>query len=472
MSYLKVTSENCKKLASHFSRPHNKIPGFLEWRRQVNFKEPITTHPFAKIIHEWSLSEEMLTTTGIVCPRQQCFIDNEELLSEMAHNLECYNEIAIDGIIYANSYSPIISTLQVSNTTTDYVVDTVVLFQKIKEYIGPLLQNPRTLKIVSSSSLIVSLQRNFDIYPVGVIELQESYGLIERIQQNISLEIMVEKLLGFSPDNLLGRLDWLQRPLHITLIDFAFSQSLNLLRCWIKIKENSVFIEHEPFLRSKADTVKIYTPQNNATSAWHSYVNSLSIDLKNIFCTPGQKLLFETLYNWRENRAKLLDVKPDHIVEDLKIQFITRAMPTKAKVLKSNHFAQMNKYLDNDGINEILCIIKTFQRTMFLCPNPLSQNVQPPRMVQRVAFTPRLYDFSSDVETDFCESTQQVALRSDGITENNIFTAQNELPNSSSKTQVVSESKSAQKQRRHRRNLRRRNQVTTSKNDMANLHLK
>lgn len=110
-------------------------------------------------------------------------------------------------------------------------------------------------------------------------------------------------------------------------------------------------------------------------------------------------------------------------------------MPIKAKILKSAHFARMNEYLDNNGITEILHIIKSFRKNMFLCRGTIHKGEVVVHREPIVEFEHTTADFDSDADTVPCDGTSD---------------------------QLLSLSKTAKNQRRYRRNIKHRtNNVRT-----------
>ncbi len=365
---LALFKEARKRWGTATTRPHENIPGFLEWRKLMNTKAPLHTHPHSHEIENWSVSVNMLIHSSLQMPRKVHFIDTEDKLIKMIDDFRWFNEFMVDTEMNSDTYTPIICLIQISNFENEYVIDALCLFDKIKQYLGPFFEDATKVKVFHGDADIVPLQLNFEIYTVGMIDSQEAYTLIEPSKDHIAFAEMVNSLLGIKLDKAGQRADWTIRPLHPDMLKYASDDTRYLFESWIKIKDSCTFFEHEPFSRSKASCLRISKLHSTRTfvSAWQSYIGKLSYDQKGLFSSSQQKALFFDLYEWRDKFARENDFHPHKIINPEQLQFITRAMPTSLRYLKVPQMVSAKAHLTDKCLTEVLGIIQHHKSGMFL----------------------------------------------------------------------------------------------------------
>ncbi|CAL8097995.1 unnamed protein product [Orchesella dallaii] len=374
-------------------RPHSAITGFLEWRKGINNAKFPTTHPYEDIICDWRITSDMVATTSLVFLRILKYIRTEPELIECTMDLETLSEFTVDTEMNTDSYFHVICTIQVSTHTTDYVVDALTLFSKIKDNLGPILEDPLKLKLFHSCNDLIHLQRNFGIYTVGMIDTQEAYEITTG-KKEASLSTMVKDLLDIDVNKLAQRADWRLSPLPQDLIEYAAADTKLLFQCWLRIKHDAVSIESESFPKSRQRLLQLVSTLKVDTSvgAWHAYCDSIKNkrDMLSIFATVGQRELFVVLFEWRQQIGKEFDIHPNKIIREKELQFVTRAMPTTIKGLKKICF--FNKYLTEVKYGEVVKIIEAHRLSVFN-KTELAHPQPPRRMV--------LFEEDSDSDMDW-----------------------------------------------------------------------
>jgi len=222
-----------------------------------------------------------------------------------------------------------------------------------------------------------ALQRDFNIYSTGVLDLQEiHYKLYQKMKQPglayLASEILKEGLLLNSFANLA---DWRIRPLPIELVNYAALDSRTILRCWdeMKAKVGDQILSLN-FEISKMYTEKVFNfPKSiEPINMWNKYIKSLRRDQRNVFKTRGQRALFFEISKLIVNKAKSVD-SPVHRVMDVEtVGLICRCMPKSSsqmfKILFARH-ASFGGLVSNGLRSEIVQIIDAHRDSMFSLEN-------------------------------------------------------------------------------------------------------
>lgn len=461
---LALFKEARKRWGTAITRPHENIPGFLEWRKKINFKAPINEHPNLHEIENWSISVKMLIHSSLYSPRQTHFIDTESKLQKMVDDFQWFNEYMVDIEMNSDTYIPIICLIQISNFENEYVIDALLLYDKIKQYLGPFFEDPTKLKVFHGDADIVPLQINFEIYTIGMIDSQEAYTLIEPTVKTIAFAEMVNKLIGIKLDKAGQRADWTIRPLFPDMIKYASDDTRYLFESWIKIKDTCTFFEHEPFPRSKESCKRISKlhKTRNVVTSWQSYMGKLSHSQKGLFSSSQQKALFFELYEWRDQLARELDFHPHKLMNPAQLQFITRAMPISLKYLRVPQMIPVNSHLTDTHLAKVIEIIKHHKSGMFL---KTIVNTEPLELAEQRIITENTDKVNDSDSMDITFVVENKPMEQVTVTESYPTPASDPTPSTSLNASELSQaenrkslsaSKNAQKQRRYRANLKSR----------------
>ncbi|CAL8103629.1 unnamed protein product [Orchesella dallaii] len=384
-------------------RPHTSIPGFLEWRKSINNAIFPSVHPFDGIIREWRLTSDMIATASLIFPRILKYVRTEAELIDCTLDLEDQQELAVDLEMNSDTFFNLICVIQISTLKTDYVIDALTLFSKIKDNLGPILENPTKLKVFHSCNDLIHLQRNFNVFTVGMIDTQEVFEITTG-RKDISLANMVQGLLNIEISKVAQRADWRLSPLPNELLEYAASDTRLLFQCWIRLKHDAVSIESESFPKSIQRTLQLVSSlrSNTAAGAWHSYVNLLNHnkDMLNRFGTVGQSQLFMKLFEWREQVGKEFDIHPNKVLRDRELQFVARAMPSSMHTFCK--IALINKLVAAEKYETALRIIEDTRSTVFENTELANR-----KLTRRVVVVE--HDSDSDMDWDSSSSTRCVA---------------------------------------------------------------
>lgn len=322
-----------KKWETVKQRPQDNSKELLDFRIQINNRIFPSVNPNANIIRNWEISQEMLQTTKVHPSPPVIFVQNEESLEHLANTLKQQQVFAFDHESNSfGSFTHLICLLQISTPTQDFVIDTLLLFGKINSYLREPFENPCLLKITHGNMQVRALQRDFNIFSTGVLDLQDLHYKLYNDMKQPGLAYLASKILG---DNILktsfaNLADWRLRPLPNELLEYAALDSRTIIKCWdfIRLQEKEKILSLN-FEISKMYTEKVFSfPKSiDPENLWNSYIKTLRWEWKRIFNTVGQKKLFFEISKYILNKARVVDCPP-HLVMDVEtVGLICRCMP-------------------------------------------------------------------------------------------------------------------------------------------------
>jgi len=160
-------------------------------------------------------------------------VNNVDKMSEMSAHLVGQTELAIDCEFDNNTFfRDCNGLLQVFCNECDYIIDLFKVFPSIKSMLQPIFTNPDILKIVISNNDVKAFQRHYDLWFVGVFDVQSIRQKYYGLSQPESLATVVKKELDISMDKSFQRSTWINRPLPINIIKYARFDTKYLLKAW------------------------------------------------------------------------------------------------------------------------------------------------------------------------------------------------------------------------------------------------
>lgn len=127
-----------------------------------------------------------------------------------------------------------------------FLVDPFSCYSLIKQHLQPLLESSHVLKIMAGmANDIMYLFKDFEIRPVGVLDLQHHFMELPDAGPNPpSVDTMCRALLeNFNPPPDCTLRNWTRRPLQEdSMIEYASSDARVLLEIWDALKDLTVMI--------------------------------------------------------------------------------------------------------------------------------------------------------------------------------------------------------------------------------------
>lgn len=328
---LGVIPSSVKRAQEHFPMLFKAVSK----RNQMTFF-PTVFHPHAAKILDWIPSPAMLKT---VQPQHQFDINsshfkeikNEQQLVAMCEHLRKVKSFSVDLEFHSqHSYWGYLPLLQVSTTTTDYVIDLLALYNQVSTHLKPIFEDSATLKLFFDSKNDVRyLQRDFDIFPVAIIDLQIVHEVITGEVQ-MGMSHVVNKYFKFMMDKSDQMADFSVRPLPPKLIMYARRDSHLILRLWEHQHQEMQKMDHGAIRRAVEDSKKNYN------AVFRFKPKKFPRDEMTSFQVPVTRhKVFIRLHEWRDQKARAVDELPGNIVKTSALATLaTEAPATKSDLSK------------------------------------------------------------------------------------------------------------------------------------------
>jgi len=309
-----------------------------------------TVNPLKTQIGEWKPSPQMLRTKERIQNTSPIFINTRDSAMKMLHHLQNQNQFSFDTESYSNgNYYGIICLIQIATNSKTYLIDTLTpeLNQIIRNELKSVFQDPNILKIAhGSANDIISMQRDFHIFIVGLMELQEVYSQFQKeesIRNNfpilndepIGLEQLAFKELRIQPHNKVPQLsDWRNRPLHTEQLKYAAEDCELVYDIWHKWSE-TITRKYIRFTKDSWNTFPMLSKSKELTSKCYTFPKPKSYLKDKYYATLPQeyKQVFYTLFQWRRIKAKELDQPELVLLASQSLVDIAKARPKTIEAL-------------------------------------------------------------------------------------------------------------------------------------------
>lgn len=255
------------------------------------------------------------------------WIDTEDALKEMYEKLKGEKILAVDLEHHSfHSYTGLVSLIQISNSTEDFLVDPIKLREALQSpelSLNRVMSDPGILKIFhGAESDIAWLQRDFDTF---VLNMFDSYHAAKTLNlPRLSLAFLLEHFCGVELDKKYQLADWRERPMPGEMIEYARKDTHYLVHLYHLLKRKLSEEEYGQVLqKSNKQCLDLYAPEPITEKSW-----KVALDRSNYPLNGDQVALVRRLFYWREWKAKELDVSPAALMPN---SFLARIAHTRAK---------------------------------------------------------------------------------------------------------------------------------------------
>ncbi|KAI9697845.1 MAG: exosome nuclease subunit [Bogoriella megaspora] len=324
-------------------KPHAVVP--LEETLKVAVADdgtPYYPHPYQPEIGQYRyphfvyekaepiLYQPMESTTAT-------FVDTLEALDLMIAELKSAKEIAIDLEHHdQRSYIGIVSLMQISTRTKDWVVDTLKPWRRKLERLNEVFTDPSILKVLHGSHMDnVWLQRDFGVYIVGLFDTY--HAAVALSYPSKGLAFLLQKHVNFQAQKQYQTADWRIRPLPAELFDYARSDTHFLLYIYDCMRNE--LIRTSGFNNSATDKIRyvldhskeynlqryenpIYDQDTGFGNGWYKLL-ARSAEM----FSKAQFAVFRAVHQWRDQLARNLDDSPSFLMNNTSLFNIAHSIP-------------------------------------------------------------------------------------------------------------------------------------------------
>ena len=237
------------------------------------------------------------------------WVDSEDGLKEMFSKLAGEPIIAVDLEHHSfHSYTGLVSLIQISNSTEDFLVDPIKLREALQSpemSLNRIFADAKVLKVFhGAESDIAWLQRDFDTFVVNMFDSYHAAKILNL--PRMSLAYLLEQFCGVELDKKYQLADWRERPMPEEMIEYARKDTHYLVHLYFLLKRKLSRQQYEQVLKnSNAQCLQLYSIEPITEKTWKSVLNRSNYPLN-----PEQAATVRRLFYWREWKAKELDVSP------------------------------------------------------------------------------------------------------------------------------------------------------------------
>lgn len=285
------------------------------------------SHPYETELEKFSVPEEQLTIDEEepVFPKpleetKFVEVDTEEKLNELLEDLRKYKIIAIDLEHHSfRSFMGITCLMQISTGDTDYIIDTLVLRNKLF-ILNEVFTKPTILKLFhGADSDILWLQRDLSLYIVNMFDTHQAAKVLG--YSSLSLAYLLERFCNVTPNKIFQKADWRIRPLSDELKKYAREDTHYLIYIYkmmkievLKKSGNDDRLLNIVYDRSTDICKRRFFKQRCTEDSFLDFYDSCNrhFDKKQLFA-------LKELYYWRNQIARDYDeslgyVLPNHML--------------------------------------------------------------------------------------------------------------------------------------------------------------
>lgn len=247
---------------------------------------------------------------------QPVWVDTEAGVQAMLNELKSAPEIAIDlEHNDKNSYVGLVSLMQISTRSRDWIVDTLKPWRQKLEVLNEVFADPAIIKVFhGSTSDMIWLQRDLGLYVVGLFDTFHACVALNYPQK--SLASLLRKFAQFEAQKQYQLADWRVRPLPKELLDYARADTHYLLYVYDRMRNELVQASSADnnlvdyvCEKSKEECLQVYTRHHYdrenglGTDGWMRLL--LTRQVKKL--DKAQFGVLRALHEWRDQKARELD---------------------------------------------------------------------------------------------------------------------------------------------------------------------
>ncbi|XP_060536167.1 exosome component 10 [Cylas formicarius] len=198
------------------------------------------SHPYECELDKFSPSDDQLGKSHVIKPKllrdtPLVEITQEEQLKDLIEDLQNSKEIGVDLEHHSyRTFMGITCLLQISTLEKDYLIDTLVLRDKLF-VLNEVFTNPKITKIFHGAQHDIQwLQRDLSLY---VVNMFDTYFAAKQLEYpGLSLAYLMQKFCNFAPNKQFQLADWRLRPLPDELKSYAREDTHYLIYIYQKLK--------------------------------------------------------------------------------------------------------------------------------------------------------------------------------------------------------------------------------------------
>jgi ribonuclease D len=283
------------------------------------------------------------------------YIDNDSQLRQFCQRMKDFKLIAFDTEFVAeDSYWPHLCLIQVAADNEIVIIDPVNGLET-GSFWESLCEGNHTTVAHAAREEFLFCWRHVQKRPANLVDVQLAAGFIG-YEYPASYGNLVSKVTGIRVDKGETRTDWRRRPLSSRQIDYAIQDVVFLEQIAHTLLEELEKLNRIDWFREEMDLYQDHLALFDNSDRWRR-VSGIS------GLRPRELAIVRSVWNWREEQAKLRNAPPRRILRDDLVLELAKRGSSKASEIRSlrgmNH-RQLLKQIDNiaEAIEEALQLPK------------------------------------------------------------------------------------------------------------------
>jgi len=188
-------------------------------------------------------SKDIIPTSNLLTnSKRLVIVDNEQTLELAAIELQQSCLIGVDLEYHTELNSSnigFVCLLQLSTITTDYIIDAILLRDKIHQYLAKIFESEDIIKAFHGcDNDLIWLKVDFDIDVMNLFDTARAHMYAKgNKHEHLSLATITKIYLNIQLPKLYQTADWRVRPLPKGMIDYARNDSYVLIYLWWHLQE-------------------------------------------------------------------------------------------------------------------------------------------------------------------------------------------------------------------------------------------
>ena len=305
-------------------------------------------HPLREELDDLTYSDDVTTAPAApIAPAPTdatpcVFVDTPEALEDMVAHLHKSNEMAVDLEHHSyRSFQGFTCVIQVSTRRMDFVVDALELRGLIRDALGPVMADPRVMKVFHGADMDVQwLQRDFGIYVVGMFDTGQAARVLELPSKGLAY--LLDHYCSVKADKRFQLADWRVRPLSEEMISYARGDTHHLLYVYDRLRQQLDAVGRgdgsKPFRdlirttldRSRDVCATLYEKPVTHPLTYHADYrknrDAGDLDLPRL-------AVYAALHGWRDERCRAEDESIGYVMPRALMLRLAREAPTNPRAL-------------------------------------------------------------------------------------------------------------------------------------------
>jgi exosome complex exonuclease RRP6 len=294
----------------------------------------------------WVDTPQALQELGALLSQSSKDDESGSGFTEIALDLEAHSYRTFAGLTCLIQLSFQSSTGEIQN----FLIDPFPLWKDLAATLGPILANPRIVKILHGADSDVQwLQRDFGLYIVNLFDTGRAARALQF--SSAGYAYLLQHYAGITPDKTHQLSDWRQRPLPDAMKQYATMDTHYLLSIYHHLKFD-IAQRHKkhkdaPTIKDVFDTSKLvslirYAPEPFRPDGYKSLISSNSGQSKRRGTSRGyknelnvsQEAVLRSLFDWRDETARICDESVPYVCSNQALVRLALSCPNNLASLQ------------------------------------------------------------------------------------------------------------------------------------------